>query len=152
MPVCAIRRRNARPRFSQPRHFFPLLDARTGRVLTRAGTIDSPIPLGSLVKPFTALAYGDQHDFRYPAPYCRGTPPDAGCLTATAKSDSLSAIACSCNSYFRMLTTNLTAADVDPTAHRFGIEAPDHDAAGVPRLLDWQRLANLCASHGASLS
>jgi len=51
---------------------FLLLDAQTGRVLTsRWDGPDRPIPLGSLVKPITALAYGEQHDFHYPAHICR---------------------------------------------------------------------------------
>ncbi len=53
---------------------FLLLDAPTGRVLaSRWENPQTPIPLGSLVKPFTALAYGEHHAFRYPAHICRGT-------------------------------------------------------------------------------
>jgi len=53
---------------------FLLLDARTGKVLaSRWDNPQAPIPLGSLVKPFTALAYGEHYEFRYPAHVCRGT-------------------------------------------------------------------------------
>lgn len=39
---------------------FLLVDAHTGRVLaSRWDNPDSPIPMGSLLKPFTALAYGE---------------------------------------------------------------------------------------------
>jgi cell division protein FtsI/penicillin-binding protein 2 len=110
---------------------FLLLDARTGRVLTsRWERIDSPIPLGSLVKPLTALAYGDQHEFHYPAHICRGTATGCWLPRGHGKIGLTSAIAYSCNSYFRMLTANLIAADVAPIAARFGIEPPDRDAAG----------------------
>jgi cell division protein FtsI/penicillin-binding protein 2 len=110
---------------------FLLLDARTGRTLTsRWDRLDSPIPLGSLVKPFTALAYGEQHDFHYPAHTCLGTA--SGCWLSHGHGEIglTSAIAYSCNSYFRMLTANLATADVVPIAARFGIEPPDRDASG----------------------
>src|SRR5258707_15589266 len=46
---------------------YLLLNARSGTVLASdwPGS-ESPIPLGSLVKPFTALAYGENHNFNYP--------------------------------------------------------------------------------------
>ena len=110
---------------------FLLLDATTGRLLTsRWERLDSPIPLGSLVKPFTALAYGEQHDFQYPAHTCRGTATGCWLPHGHGEIGLTSAIAYSCNSYFRMLTANLTGADVAPIAARFGIESPDRDASG----------------------
>ncbi|MGB8013401.1 MAG: penicillin-binding transpeptidase domain-containing protein [Terriglobales bacterium] len=110
---------------------FLLLDARTGRVLTsRWERLDSPIPLGSLVKPFTALAYGEQHHFHYPAHICRGTATGCWLPHGHGEIGLTSAIAYSCNSYFRMLTASLTGADVAPIAARFGIESPGRDASG----------------------
>ena len=104
---------------------FLLLDARSGAVLaSRWDHPETPIPLGSLLKPFTALAYGELHEFKYPAHICRGTatgcwrPRGHGAVNLT------SAIAYSCNSYFRVLTASMTAADVTPTATRFGLEPP----------------------------
>src|SRR4051812_8000691 len=48
--------------FTDPNVSFLLLDARSGSVLaSRWDHPDAPIPMGSLVKPFTALAYGEQH-------------------------------------------------------------------------------------------
>jgi cell division protein FtsI/penicillin-binding protein 2 len=114
---------------------FLLLDATTGRVLTsRWERLDSPIPLGSLVKPFTALAYGERHDFHYPAHICRGTATGCWLPRGHGEIGLTSAIAYSCNSYFRMLTANLMGAEVAPVAARFGIESPDRDAGG-PALL-----------------
>ncbi|MGA9981148.1 MAG: penicillin-binding transpeptidase domain-containing protein [Candidatus Sulfotelmatobacter sp.] len=110
---------------------FLLLDARTGDVLAaRWDHVDSPHPLGSLVKPFTALAYGEQHDFRYPAHTCLGTATGCWLPRGHGEIGLTAAIAYSCNSYFRMLTANLTGADVAPIAARFGIESPDRDASG----------------------
>ena len=111
---------------------FLLLDVHTGRVLaSRWEHAERPIPMGSLVKPFTALAYGEQHDFQYPVHTCRGTV--TGCWLPHGHGDVnlTAAIAYSCNSYFRMLTEGLTAADVSPTATRFGLEPPRRDAAGA---------------------
>src|SRR5208337_3714269 len=46
---------------------YLLLDANSGVLLaSRWEDSGKPIPLGSLVKPFTALAYAGAHDFRYP--------------------------------------------------------------------------------------
>jgi len=110
---------------------FLLLDARTGRVLaSRWHNPQAPIPLGSLVKPFTALAYGEHHSFRYPAHICRGTATGCWLPHGHGNVDLPSAIAYSCNSYFRALTTNMTAVDVSPTAMRFGLEPPPPQTAG----------------------
>jgi cell division protein FtsI/penicillin-binding protein 2 len=43
----------------------------------------------------------------------------------------ISAIANSCNSYFRMLTSDLTSTDVAPTATRFGLNPPPRTAGGA---------------------
>jgi cell division protein FtsI/penicillin-binding protein 2 len=110
---------------------FLLLDAHTGRVLaSRWDHPDTPIRMGSLLKPFTAMAYGELHDFRYPSHICRGTP--TGCWRPRGHGgvNLTGAIAHSCNSYFRMLTADLTAADVSPTAIRFGLDRPDPETSG----------------------
>src|SRR3974390_2920494 len=52
---------------------YLLLDAESGTVLPSDWPdSEKPIPLGSLVKPFTALAYGEKHEFKYPIHVCRG--------------------------------------------------------------------------------
>ena len=111
---------------------FLLLDSRTGELLaSRWDKPESPIPLGSLAKPFTALAYGQQHDFRYPSHTCRGS--QTGCWRPGGHGDVdlVLAIAFSCNSYFRVLTQDLGATDVSQTADHFGIEPPDRGAFGI---------------------
>ena len=72
-----------------------------------AGT---PIPMGSLVKPFTALAYGEEHQFRYPTHVCLGGAGGCWLPRGHGEIGISSAIAESCNSYFRMLTANMTSA------------------------------------------
>ena len=110
---------------------FLLLDARTGQLLaSRWDHATVPIPLGSLAKPFAALAYGEQHEFRYPSHTCRGS--QSGCWRPGGHGDVnlTSAIAFSCNSYFRFLTSDLNAADVLPTASQFGLDLPDSNTHG----------------------
>ncbi len=111
---------------------FLLVDAHSGAVLaSRWEHPETPIPLGSLVKPFTALAYGERHEYRYPAHICRGTatgcwrPGGHGAVNLT------SAIAYSCNSYFRLLTADMSAAELAPTATRFGLKPPSPEVAGA---------------------
>jgi len=110
---------------------FLLLDAHTGQLLaSRWEHATVPIPLGSLAKPFAALAYGEQHEFHYPSHTCRGS--ETGCWRPGGHGDVdlASAIAFSCNSYFRFLTLDLTAADVLPTASQFGLDLPDSSTQG----------------------
>lgn len=110
---------------------FLLLDAHTGQLLaSRWKQANVPIPLGSLAKPFAALAYGEQHEFHYPVHICRGS--ETGCWRPGGHGDVdlTSAIAFSCNSYFRFLTSDLTAADVLPTASQFGLDPPDSSTHG----------------------
>ena len=110
---------------------FLLLDVRTGAVLaSRWDNAAKPIPLGSLVKPFTALAYGEEHQFRYPTHVCLGGP--GGCWLSRGHGEIgiASAIAYSCNSYFRMLTARMTSADVAPAAGRFGLDPPASQLSG----------------------
>ena len=111
---------------------FLLLDAHTGQVLaSRWQEPNLPIPLGSLAKPFTALAYGERHEFQYPTHTCHGSKTGCWRPGGHGEVDLTSAIAFSCNSYFRFLTTNLTAADVLPTATRFGLNLPDAGIQGA---------------------
>ena len=111
---------------------FLLLNASTGRVLvSRWDHPETPIPMGSLFKPFAALAYGEEHEFQYPAHTCRGAATGCWLPRGHGKMNLTSAIAQSCNSYFRMLTSDLTSTDLAPTATRFGLNPPPRSAAGA---------------------
>jgi hypothetical protein len=110
---------------------FLLLDARTGNVATSHW--DDPgrrIPLGSLVKPFTALAYAEAHDSQYPLHVCKGKASGCWQNRPHGELDVTAAIAFSCNSYFRALTANLTGEDLLPVARRFDLDAPDAALTG----------------------
>ena len=110
---------------------FLLLDVRSGAVLaSRWDDAAKPIPMGSLVKPFTALAYGEEHQFRYPTHLCLGGAGGCWLPRGHGQIGIASAIADSCNSYFRMLTASMTSADVVPAADRFGLDPPASQLSG----------------------
>lgn len=114
---------------------FLLLDARTGALLaSRWDDADHPIPLGSLVKPFLALAYGEEHQFRYPTHFCHGDAGGCWLPRGHGEVGVTAAIAGSCNSYFRMLAAGMTGADIVPAARRLGLDLPAPELAG-PELI-----------------
>jgi len=119
--------------FSSADISYLLFDTRTGALLSsRWEDPAKPIPLGSLVKPFTALAYAETHRYQFPAHVCRGEA--TGCWQARphGKLDLASAISVSCNSYFRELAANLTGEQLIPVANRFGLDPPDPALTGPP--------------------
>jgi hypothetical protein len=82
-----------------------------------------PVPVGSLVKPFTALAYGETCGFHYPVFTCSG----ARCWLAQGhgRIEIGSAIAHSCNAYFLELARDVTSQALQSVVQRFGLNAPD---------------------------
>jgi cell division protein FtsI/penicillin-binding protein 2 len=117
--------------FSTDSISYLLLDANSGALLaSHWENYDNSIPLGSLVKPFTALAYAGAHDFRYPVYECSGQA--SGCWQARPHGtlDIVSAISVSCNSYFRSLAENVTAEQLLPVTSAFGLESPSTNSTG----------------------
>ena len=117
-------------RFADPELSFLLFDARTGETIaSRWADVEQPLPLGSLVKPFAALAYGAGHSFRYPTFHCSRAsgcwyPPGHGPMNLSQ------ALAHSCNHYFRRLSAQVAAEDFASVTARFGLPAP-RQAAGT---------------------
>jgi len=136
--------------FPSPEVSFLLMDAHSGVLLaSRWEDVQKPIPLGSLVKPFTALAYAEQHDYKFPKHVCRGEA--SGCWQARPHGslDLVSAVAYSCNSYFRALAAAITGEQMLPVAEQFGIEAPARDLSGPPLMglgTEW-RISPLRMAH-----
>ena len=117
--------------FTNPNVSYLLLDARTGQLLaSRWDNANAPIPMGSLVKPFTALAYGEQHGFVFPPHLCRGTASGCWLPRGHGRMNLTTAIAYSCNSYFQMLASQLNAQQISLIATDFGVESPDSTATG----------------------
>jgi hypothetical protein len=104
---------------------YLLLDARSGTVLaSHWKNSDQPIPLGSLVKPFTALAYAGGHDFRYPIYECKGQASGCWRPEPHGKLDVISAIAVSCNTYFHLLAESVSPEQLTSLVQSFGLESP----------------------------
>ena len=119
--------------FSSSDISYLLFDARTGALLSsRWDDPAKPIPLGSLVKPFTALAYGETHENQFPSHVCRGEASGCWQVHPHGKLDLVSAVSVSCNSYFRALAENLTGEQLIPIANRFGLDPPDPALSGSP--------------------
>src|SRR3954454_7932721 len=110
-------------------HNFPdtaveyiLLDARTGDLLTsRWDAPDQPVPLGSLVKPFTALAYGEEHNFQYPEFECHGKRDRCWYPSGHGRIGLVQAVAQSCNAYFLDLARDLRPSSVSAVLRRYSI-------------------------------
>jgi cell division protein FtsI/penicillin-binding protein 2 len=89
--------------------------------------------LGSLVKPFTALAYAQAHGHRFPTIECT---PSSQCWLPSGHGavGIVEALALSCNTYFRALSDQLTAADLAGVTPSFGLPPP---ADAVPAASYW---------------
>lgn len=89
-----------------------VLDLRTHETLANTFHSTTPIPVGSLLKPFLAIAYFKAHPGPSPAVVCHGHPDRCwkdgghGAITVT------DAIAQSCNAFFLSLARNISPADI----------------------------------------
>jgi cell division protein FtsI/penicillin-binding protein 2 len=87
---------------------YLLLDARSGGVLAeRWANPDEPIPIGSLIKPFTALAYARTHR-QFPAVVCNGQRDSCWLPHGHGRITISDAIAQSCNAYFLALAREVS--------------------------------------------
>lgn len=101
---------------------YLLFDAANRRQIgARWDPPERPVPMGSLVKPFIALAYGDTHNSRFPIVRCDGSqcwlPRGHGRMNIT------SAIGQSCNGYFMALAGDVQPEALAVTTQRFGLTA-----------------------------
>ena len=130
---------------------YLLIDALSGRVLDQSWVAPAtPVPIGSLIKPFTALAYAEAHRFTYPAFTCRGAADRCWLPAGHGEVTIAPAIADSCNAYFHQLSQQTTAEHLTTTLRWFGMRAPD---AGLTRaslvgLGDALRLTPAMVVHG----
>lgn len=132
-PAAAISReslaRLLEQRFSGTGAWYALMDAQSKTILASHHLeLDRPIPLGSLLKPFTAIAYGEAHAFEYPRFECKGAASGCWRPRGHGRVGIVEAIAHSCNAYFRALTADLSAQDVSSTLARLGLSAVDPNA------------------------
>jgi cell division protein FtsI/penicillin-binding protein 2 len=115
-------------RFRRPELSWILLD-RTGSVLAQQWDAPNvPIPPGSLLKPFVAIAYAEQHGDRFPRVRCLGTPSLCWLPRGHGDLDLEHAIANSCNAYFLSLAENLDRGAAIRKLHTFGLAGPGPEA------------------------
>ena len=108
---------------------YLLLSLRSGMVAAqRWEEPERPVPAGSLVKPFTAIAYAESHDFRFPRHLC--APGTCWLPRGHGEVGIVRAVAVSCNSYFTYLGNNVSPAQVTAVARRFGLKGPGLQASG----------------------
>ncbi len=122
-------------RFPQPEVSYLLLDARTGGVIaSRWPDAARPIPMGSLLKPFTALAYGEAHGFRYPEYVCRGQAGGCWRPRGHGRIGLTQAVTHSCNAYFRALAAQVPAGDLSAVLARYGANASEEDESAASKI------------------
>jgi hypothetical protein len=105
---------------------YLVVDVRSRQVLaSRWPDADSAVPVGSLVKPFTALAYAGP----FPEFECKGAAN--GCWRAKPHGamNFINALAESCNAYFLQLAERVDAGALAAVAATFGIPAPQSNTA-----------------------
>jgi cell division protein FtsI/penicillin-binding protein 2 len=105
-----------------------LLD-RSGRTLAQNWPEpDTSIPPGSLLKPFIALAYGQQNNFAFPHVHCAGTKDRCWLPRGHGAPGLEDALAQSCNAYFLSLAARLDAVRATAVFTRLGLAGPPRDA------------------------
>jgi cell division protein FtsI/penicillin-binding protein 2 len=109
--------------FSEQDVSYLLMDVRSRAIVaSRWDNSDAAIPVGSLVKPFTALAYAEGHSFRFPEFTC--SPRQCWNPRGHGKLGIVKAVAFSCNSYFINLAGGVRPVEVSGVARRFGLNGP----------------------------
>jgi hypothetical protein len=145
------------PRPAPARTSHLLLDAATERIIERDwDDPDRPLPVGSLIKPFTALAYAGLHRFTYPTVVCRGAADGCWLPAGHGRVGITGAVAGSCNAYFHLLARRTSSEALASTLQWFGMRGGDADAdadaaiapAAMVGLGDGLKLSPLALMHG----
>ncbi len=103
---------------------FLRMDVETGAVTGREWPdAEEVVAIGSLAKPFVALAYAEGHGYRYPRVACKAgacwLPRGHGVVGVE------DAVAQSCNVYFAALRREVPGHLLESTARRFGLTDVD---------------------------
>jgi cell division protein FtsI/penicillin-binding protein 2 len=114
--------------FPSPDLSYLLMDA-SGDVLAERRLTQQPVPPGSLVKPFLAIAYGEQHGGQFPTVRCLGTQSRCWLPRGHGSIGLEEAIAQSCNAYFLELAAELDRTRATQTFARYGLAGPPATAA-----------------------
>ena len=112
-----------RRQFTSPSLSYLLMDVPTGRFLVaRWEDPDRPVPIGSLVKPFTALAYAQSHGYTYPELTCHGSADGCWLARGHGRIGMTEAVGYSCNVYFRKLAELVSPEDLQQVALGYGLK------------------------------
>jgi cell division protein FtsI/penicillin-binding protein 2 len=105
---------------------YVAIDVRSREVIARDwADAEVAIPVGSLVKPFTALAYPGE----FPEFDCKGAAGRCWLARGHGRIEFREALADSCNAYFLNLARGVDAETLAVVAGKFGIAAPSEDNA-----------------------
>ena len=116
---------------------YLIIDVRTRQILKQDWPdADQPIPVGSLVKPFTALAASGS----FPEFTCNGAIDHCWLAKGHGTIAFRDALANSCNAYFLQLARTVDAHSLAVVAQKFGIPPPDLETpeARIGLGRDWQ--------------
>jgi cell division protein FtsI/penicillin-binding protein 2 len=93
------------------------IDLQTGAMI-QEGWRD-PTPVGSLIKPFSAMAYAASHQYQYPEFVC--TPGACWLPAGHGHIGIREAVAYSCNAYFSQMASEIRAEDLTIVLRRFAL-------------------------------
>lgn len=121
-----------RQKFSDPALSYLLLDDAGKTIAQNWESPERELPVGSLIKPFLALAYGKTHE-SFPIYHCSGKqtcwlPHGHGTVAIRQ------AVAFSCNSYFQQLYVHAGLGFAAPVLGKFGLslETDGHSGRASP--------------------
>ena len=121
----------SRPRPAREPSYL-LMDAGSGRLIhARWDDPHRPLPMGSLIKPFTALAYAEGHRLTFPSFVCRGTIDSCWLPAGHGRVGIAAAIGESCNAYFRQLSLRTSPDGLVSTLRWFGMRASVADVTSA---------------------
>jgi hypothetical protein len=98
---------------------------RDPRAVSELNSTQKPVSPGSLVKPFLAMAYGEQHGGEFPRVRCLGTRSRCWLPAGHGTLELEEALAQSCNTYFLELAAGLDRTRAAQTFARYGLAGPD---------------------------
>jgi len=116
-------------------HDFPdsnlsyILINASGEVLAERWPSQRPVSPGSLVKPFLAIAYGEEHGGKFPTVRCMGTESRCWLPAGHGSLGLEEAIAQSCNAYFLELAAGVDRKRTAQTLARYGLTGPSAEGA-----------------------
>jgi hypothetical protein len=105
-----------------------VLDTASGQILAQQWpSLNDPIPVGSLTKPFLALAYARTHN-TFPHALCQGTQDRCWLPKGHGTLDLEHALAQSCNAYFLALSRQIEPVALQTITQLYNLPAAPPDA------------------------